>query len=464
LIIQAISHACILVREEDTALLIDPWITGLVFLGGWALDPPPIQAVLDSLPPVQHIYLTHEHPDHAHPASLKLLFSKCARDATLYLPRFMTDRFVRNLTNLFPGRKIREMKHGREYAIGSLRAWSYQYRNDDSALVLQSPDGTCMANLNDTFMKGLPLERIAARHPRIDTVMSQFSVSNAYPYGYADYEKSPESFPWSAKDLKAHCVSMLNVLKPKRWIPYHSFVSFCREENQYLNRYRVSIDEIAAFAESRAKAEVVKLYPGDRLVGSTYEAYPGGKEHFYSDRAKVIAEPTAPGDHKALIEAASLFEKSFEQTVSRFIRKNLRPLGFVAQEDGARLLFDPRSSRFEIGDSSLEERHPEYSWTRTNRQSLTQAFKLPWGLGDLLISGRMRTLVPAEFRAVDFRFWAVALIRHTSYFNLASLWFLKPRALGAGMRRWREAVDIVRRSIGGGGFIAGNIEPRRQGE
>ena len=458
--IQAVCHACLFVREGDTTLLIDPWITGLVFLGGWALDPPPIQSVLDSLPTIQHIYLTHEHPDHTHPASLKLLFSKCARDAILHVPRFMTDRFARRLRELFPGRTVHEMKHGREYAFGELRAWSYQYRNDDSALILQDAKGDCVANLNDTFMKGLPLFDVGRRHPKIRTLLSQFSVSNAYPYGYADYEKSPESFPWSAADLKSYCVSMLEVLKPERWVPYHSFVSFCRPENQYLNRYRVAIDEIAEHVERRTDPSVVKLYPGDRL-DENHIPYPGGREHFYEWTAAALPE-TPPGDAESLRQAASIFENQFRHTVSFLIRRAIRPLGFTVEEDGACLLFNPRTSRFEFGNRELRSTHPQYSWTQTSRQTLTQALKLPWGMGDLLISGRIRTEVPERFRTIDFRFWAVALIRHTGYLRLASFWFLRPRAVDTAFRRSREAMDIAYRSIRFGGFAAGNIEPRPQ--
>jgi L-ascorbate metabolism protein UlaG (beta-lactamase superfamily) len=458
--IQAICHACILVQHDGTTVLIDPWITGLVFLGGWGLEPPPIPAVIDSLPEIQHIYLTHEHPDHTHVASLKLLFSKCAKDATVHIPRFMTDRFVRHLCGVFPDRNILEMRHGREYRIGGFRAWSYQYRNDDSALVLEDRQGDCLANLNDTFIKGLPLSEIHRLHPRIKTIMSQFSVSNAYPYGYADYEKSPESFPWSADDLKSYCVSMLGLLKPERWVPYHSFVSFCRDENGYLNRYRISLDQIADYVGAHG-FNVVKLYPGDRLSEERIP-YPGGEDHFRTIRDARIQ--TSEGDATGLHEAAATFEKSFCRSVSWPIRRALRPLGFVVSEDGSRLLFHPSSSRFQFGDTTLQTLNSEYSWTTTNRQTLTQALKLPWGMGNLLISGRMRTEIPERFRSVDFRFWAVALIRNTGYFRLSSLWFLRIRALDTAFRRRIEAADIIQRSFRAGGFLAGNIEPRRQSD
>jgi hypothetical protein len=83
-------------------------------------------------------------------------------------------------------------------------------------------------------------------------------------------------------------------------------------------------------------------------------------------------------------------------------------------------------------------------------------------MGDLLISGRMRTEIPERSRSADFRFWAVALIRNTGYFRLSSLWFLRIRALDTAFRRRIEAADIVQCSFRAGGFLAGNIEPRRQ--
>src|SRR5262249_47382310 len=157
-----------------------------------------------------------------------------------------------------------------------------------------------------------------------------------------------------------------------------------------------------------------------------------------------------------LREAAAAFEKSFRRNVSWPLRRMLRPVGFVVAEDGSRLLFHPSSSQVQFGDPALQTRNSEYSWTTTNRQTLTQAFKLPWGMGDLLIFGRMRTEIPEQFRALDFRFWAVSLIRHTGYFNLSSLWFLRPRALATAFRRRTEAADIIQRSFRAGGFLAGN--------
>src|SRR5437868_4113945 len=82
--------------------------------------------------------------------------------------------------------------------------------------------------------------------------------------------------------------------------------------------------------------------------------------------------------------------------------------------------------------------------------------------GDARLSGATASLCSTNGRceaglliggAADFRFWAVALIRHTGYFKLSSLWFLRPRGFGTGLRRWREFVDIIHSSIRGDAFL-----------
>src|SRR6185503_5206693 len=110
--IQAICHSCLLIKEGNTNLLIDPWIKGTVFLGGWALQPEPLEDVLKSLPPIDYIYLTHEHSAHTHIGSLKDLFAGPAKNATVLIPRYMTPRFLTWLKKVFPDRAVQELAHG----------------------------------------------------------------------------------------------------------------------------------------------------------------------------------------------------------------------------------------------------------------------------------------------------------------------------------------------------------------
>ena len=168
------------------------------------------------------------------------------------------------------------------------------------------------------------------------------------------------------------------------------------------------------------------------------------------------AETVSP---EQLTEALQVFERSFRSDVARIFRSRLRPLGFVL-ETGEHLLFDPAGCRFERGGPGLRDEHPELSWTRVESATLDESLRVPWGMGNLLISGCIRNAVPDERRSADFLFWALALVRQTGYFDLRSLWFLRPRAWGTVFRRRIEFFEILRSSLRSGGFLQGNIQPR----
>lgn len=440
---------------------MDPWIKGTVFMGGWGLQPEPLEDTIRDLPPIDYIYLTHEHSDHTHIGSLKGLFEGPARNATLLIPKFMTDRFPKWLAGIFPGRRIIEMAHGKEYQFGDFTAWSYQYRNDDSTLVLRGRDGQTCLNINDTFVKGFPLKAILAAHPKVDVVISQFSIANAYPYAYTDYHTDPNSFPWDHEDLKQYCVDVLKLAKPKMWVPYHSFMWFCRPENAYMNEFKITIDEIDEFVAPQVKdtTRIVRLYPGDVLKGAEYQPHPKGKEHFYAPSTQPVGEKKVQPAEE-LLKAARTFESTFKDSVAWIFRRKVRACGFICEDDGTHLLFDPKASTFTISRVDLKQANPDVSWTTTSQQILIDSFRLPWGMASLLISGCMVTQVPEQFRGDDFVFWAVGLIRHTGYFNLKTLWFLKPRALGTMLRRRHEAYDILWKSLKAGSVIKGNVAPR----
>ena len=110
-------------------------------MGAWALNPDPLPETIENLPKIHYIYCTHEHPDHFHPPSLKKLLEGPAKGATLCIPRYMVDRFAPRVRQFAGDTPILEMAHGKKYMLGSLEAWSYQYRNDDTTLVLRAQDG-----------------------------------------------------------------------------------------------------------------------------------------------------------------------------------------------------------------------------------------------------------------------------------------------------------------------------------
>ncbi len=65
-----ISNACCIYESNGFRLLADPWLTDGAFEGSWFHDPP-LKAKPEDFLDVDALYISHIHPDHADPETLK---------------------------------------------------------------------------------------------------------------------------------------------------------------------------------------------------------------------------------------------------------------------------------------------------------------------------------------------------------------------------------------------------------
>ena len=156
-------QACTLVEAEGRKILVDPWLTDGAYFGTWFHT----QLLQDvgvspsSLPKdIDYVFLSHEHEDHADPATLKSL----PPDVPVLICRFPSDRFKRHLGNLGL-RDIREVPSGEELDLGGgLKITIFgtaEYTND--AAVLIEGDGCRLFNETDCKPSFQDLEKAAAR-------------------------------------------------------------------------------------------------------------------------------------------------------------------------------------------------------------------------------------------------------------------------------------------------------------
>ena len=72
--VELISHASVLISIGGLKILTDPWFVGTAFNEGWSLDPSPnFDTIKDKLADVDIVWISHEHPDHLHFPTLKLI-------------------------------------------------------------------------------------------------------------------------------------------------------------------------------------------------------------------------------------------------------------------------------------------------------------------------------------------------------------------------------------------------------
>src|SRR5205085_156088 len=150
----------------------------------------PLEAILAD-GPLDYVYITHEHLDHFHQPTLMRL----PRTTPILIGRFCTTRFRRLLERL-GFTDVRELPHGEEVRLApGLRATSYQYRADDTALVLQDDEATLL-DLNDCLLRARSLGQLLERFPRIDLCAASFANAEAYPIVYT-FDDSSERLDWN---------------------------------------------------------------------------------------------------------------------------------------------------------------------------------------------------------------------------------------------------------------------------
>ena len=66
--------ACVVIETEDAKILCDPWFTQGAYDGAW-YQYPPLQNPIETIGPVDLVWISHIHPDHYDPAFLRQYFA-----------------------------------------------------------------------------------------------------------------------------------------------------------------------------------------------------------------------------------------------------------------------------------------------------------------------------------------------------------------------------------------------------
>src|SRR5206468_5563814 len=67
-----VANACVVIDVPPSRILCDPWLTDGAFDGSW-FHFPPLRTTPADLQDITHIYLSHIHPDHFDPVTLRQL-------------------------------------------------------------------------------------------------------------------------------------------------------------------------------------------------------------------------------------------------------------------------------------------------------------------------------------------------------------------------------------------------------
>ncbi|MGA9724923.1 MAG: MBL fold metallo-hydrolase [Candidatus Binatus sp.] len=382
--IRFIGHACVVVECSGTSILMDPWLSGKIFNNSWTLRPNPAfdSALLEG---IDHLWISHEHPDHCHfptlasfPDSFKqrvtILFQ--TRDSEKMIAAFKGLGYQR--FRLLPHRELLPLTNDSS-APGGARVYCYHAGLMDSALAVID-DGQVVLNANDARISTGECKLILNDLKHVDVLLNQFSLA-----AYAGFEPPERYLPERAKQILHNVSETHRALDAKVTIPFASFIYFSTEDNKYVNPFANTVGDAYEYLNRQGQVPVV-LYPGDTYeVGTKHDS--SEALHRYEALPKWDELPYDPLETKpltAIFDAYSAVAEQIRERYSRALLLLLRPVTIKVSDLDKTIVFSLASGTIEeVSNSTM----PDLS---INSQPLWFGFKFPFGIQTLGVSARFK--------------------------------------------------------------------------
>jgi UDP-MurNAc hydroxylase len=429
--VQMISHASVLIRCGDIAILSDPWFMGEAFNESWALVSEPFLKPT-ALKTVTHIWISHEHPDHLDFSTLKAIPADDKANITLLYQRHFSSRVLRALAKL-GFRAVLELPLGRWVEISngvSLMCWSVG--TIDSLLAVRS-GGAVILNVNDCIINNMAARAIAKRVGAVDVLLTQFS--------FANWAGNPEDADIIAPRQKLREMrTYIQHFKPRVTIPFASFVYFCHEENRFMNAWSNRPDFVCEQLRD-TPTRVQFLYNGDswssqtgfQLNGDPIERYRAD----YNNIPRLLYRAHGACPLEQILDFGTSLVAKVRPRFKWFLLRKATPVYFYVYDIAQAICFDLRAGIVRANGRRQSECDIELG-----SQALWYAFKYPWGFGTLEVSGRYKLIN----RNVNKRALYLCHI-YSSAFDSNGKWgsLLAPRSLSFW---WSKRQEVFGRLLG----------------
>jgi UDP-MurNAc hydroxylase len=258
-----VGHAAMMVETGGSRILMDPWLKDPTYHGTWWHYPPLVIGTRD-LPKLDYLYISHEHPDHFDPPTLR----EIDKNIPVLIANFKRKGFRDRIAAL-GFKDLRELDFGKTVALNgngvTVRLVPPDRPWDDSAIMLR--DGkTCLFNANDCHLDDDTLQRLGEEYP-IDIAFITFTGASQYPGCFEFPLSSKIERSRASKD--AHLrefVSWARLLKTKRVVPAAGNHALLAPDQLFLNtpHYANTPQEaIDALRVGAPEVEGLQMNPGD---------------------------------------------------------------------------------------------------------------------------------------------------------------------------------------------------------
>lgn len=300
-------HAATILKNKKNIpiLATDPWIIGSCYWRSWWLENPLTPSQIKNFMKVKFIYVTHEHPDHFHFPSIKLIGKS---PIYLFADQSHKTNYKFMKSNGFKTKELESykwIKIDNDIKIMSIPNW-----NDDSCLITLTPSAIII-NMNDS--------RFAKRRlKKISNILDEFNLPRILCQSY-----SPASFIFNffhnKKRLKIvsktiyinMALDNCNYLKANYFVPFASQNIFLRDDSSWANEFKVRYSDL----EMNWKGPTKLLEPYCELLIDKKEIkYQKNKHQTLSYLNNIKARETEKANKQMILEvdeACRLIKEKF---------------------------------------------------------------------------------------------------------------------------------------------------------
>jgi len=252
-----------LMESAGTRILMDPWLTDPTYHGTW-WHYPPLEIDARDLPKLDYLYVSHEHPDHFDPPTLRQL----DKDVHVIIANFKRKRFRDRLAAL-GFKRITEVDFGRDFQCNgsglTLRLIPPDRPWDDSAILVRDPE-TTVFNVNDCHLDDATLRRLG-QEQQIDLAFLTFTGASQYP-GCFEFPLASKIERWrqSKESHVEEFVSWATLLRTKRAVPAAGNFALLAPDQLFLNTsnyVNTPQDAVDRLRVAAPEIEGLQMNPGD---------------------------------------------------------------------------------------------------------------------------------------------------------------------------------------------------------
>ena len=405
------SSASVLIRDEDTTLLTDPWFIDGEFYGSWC-NYPPCTIKFDELENIDGIYISHIHPDHFSTKTLE----KMNKRIPIFIHKFHADFLKSSIERL--GFNVIEIEHDRSVNVkNNLNIRILAADNCDPNLCLKyfgcgiaektfgstTIDTLCAIENNEQVIININDCPFQIAENSALKLKNHYNHINFLLFGYSSATAYPQCFelPSNVLDNSQKIIvqkflsqgeSYINLFKPDFYMPFAGRYVIGGQNSELENRRaKIELEDALIYYENSSNINH-DLYKGvilnqnsvfDLTTGTSNQKYipinQAEKKHYIESYLSKIKYDYEDDDSPSVEKLIELIPKCFQ----RFERKR-KELNFSSNTQIFIMLPENKILNFScngkppsiIAKKNVEKNTP-YLFIQTDHRLLLRLFRGP---------------------------------------------------------------------------------------